>query len=106
MKTTLVKRALPETAASVHMSVDLIKFTTKKDLLRSRSKFLFISIIDCLSDSGTHHFADITDGVTLLSVQPVFFYGKQFLAEFEHFSLRSKEAMSITTRSPSPFLVR
>lgn len=30
MKTTLVKRALPETAASVHMSVDLIKFTTKK----------------------------------------------------------------------------
>ena len=30
MKTTLVKRALPETAASVHMSVDLINFTTKK----------------------------------------------------------------------------
>lgn len=36
MKTTLVKRALPETAASVHI---LINFTTKKDLLRSRSKF-------------------------------------------------------------------
>lgn len=39
MKTTLVKRALLKTAASVHMSVDLINFTTKKDLLRSQSKF-------------------------------------------------------------------
>ena len=39
MKTTLVKRALPETAASVHMSVDLINFTTKKDLLRSNAPY-------------------------------------------------------------------
>ena len=50
------------------------------------TRYLFCcSMSGGLLDCTAHHRSDLINGIALTPVQTIFFHGKQFLAEFQHF---------------------
>ena len=71
------------------------------------TRYLFCcSMSGGLLDRTAHHRSDLINGIALTPVQTIFFHGKQFLTELQHFFPAVVGSMSMTTKSPSPFLVR